>query len=218
MSKRTNVWRRLPVELIDNIMQYLDPILHVKITGLTAKVKHRLLHTNNMKKYFELMPSDYNPLMDNFFFNHFNVANLSIAPYITFLCSFETQEESCNFFNNCLPENVRVEALNWPSLSLKKLMSDNFVWYKLARKLIKHEHEMDRFVMPSTISFNINDSLPDSNMCKLKLLLDCCIEDCNLYDINNCPFFEVFVNFDDTVITLCTYFSFIAYRIVDYNE
>ncbi|ABE68508.1 late expression factor-7 [Plutella xylostella multiple nucleopolyhedrovirus] len=221
VTKRSRAKRiRLPLEIIDTILQYLDPILHAKVVGLTTRVKCRLLRDNNVEDYLKLTPASYHPTTDQFICNYLGITNQPIAPYLVPLLSFG--KASCAFFNKCIPEDVRIVTLNWPLPSLENFLSKQFLWYKLARKLIEHERRMDRCVTPSTVQINLYDDNEDYlncfncfNCCKDNLVnFNCCIVDCNINDLNRCPDLQIDVHLDDNIISLYLYFLFRIYRIV----
>ncbi|ABL76046.1 late expression factor-7 [Maruca vitrata nucleopolyhedrovirus] len=200
MSSVTN----LPLEVIDMILQYLNPVLHAKVVGLTTCAKCRLLRNNNFEDYLKLTPANYHPTTDRFILSHLGITNQPMAPYLVALCSF--RKTSCAFFNKCIPADARVATLNWPLPSLENFLSKQFLWYRLARKLIVHERQMDRYVTPSTVQITNEDYCKDD-------LID--IIDCNIDDMNRCPDLQIDVHLDNDIITLYSYFSFKIYRIVN---
>nr|WRK23777.1 late expression factor 7 [Bombyx mori nucleopolyhedrovirus] len=207
VTKRARAKRlRLPLEIIDTILQYLDPISHAKVVGLTTRVKCRLLRDNNVEDYLKLTPANYHFTTDQFICNYLGITDHPMTPYLVPLLSFG--KASCAFFNKCIPEDVRIVTLNRPLTSLENFLSKQFLWYKLARKLIEHERQMDRCVTPSTVQINIYDDNEDYLNC-----FDCYIVDCNINDTNRCPDLQIDVYLDDNIITLYLYL-FRIYRIV----
>lgn len=132
----------LPLEIMEKILLYIDPVTCAKVLGQISPRVHKqlLFDKNHRKAYFNIAPFDYDPNKDVHFLQY--IAGIDdddnvTAPYIVALCA---AEKPMKFFHTCLPKYVRQELLGCKKFKFLKYYLPSM--WQLARFTIAYENKV----------------------------------------------------------------------------
>lgn len=192
----------LPVEIVEKILKYLPVLDYVKIVGPCEYASRQLLVCKRVKEYFQFTPLNYHPTTDLTLAGYADVIDTPIAQYLATLCALEDAKIALLFFNNCLPVEVRTETLNNPARKLDEVLSNRWIWWRLMRNVLKHEHEMGRNLRPSYINLDCENYREDIHYFNTSNIFDV-----EMDDVHSCPLRTIDIYFDLNKIMLFVFLN-----------